>query len=104
MRDQNGGKQMRSVWTIAAPPKREKAYGKHPTQKPLALLDRIITASTNPGDVVLDPFVGSGTTCVAALGLGRQCVGIDTSAEYLDVARRRLIDAAAEGAARLPLD
>ena len=103
MREANAGRQRRSVWEIAAPQKPEKIHGKHAAQKPLALLDRIISASTNPGDVVLDPFVGSGTTCVSALRLGRPSIGIDASSEYLDVARRRLIDAAADLEARLPL-
>lgn len=103
MREINAGKQMRSVWQMTGPRQAEKQYGKHPTQKPLALLDRIISASTQPGDVVLDPFVGSGTTCVSALRLGRPSIGIDASPEYLEIARCRLVDAAAELAARLPL-
>ncbi len=64
------GKQMRSVWSIATPGKSEKHYGKHPTQKPLRLLHRIILASTRPGNVILDPFCGSATTGVAALNVG----------------------------------
>jgi site-specific DNA-methyltransferase (adenine-specific) len=61
-----GGKQMKSVWEIAAPSAAEKAYGKHPTQKPVELLKRIILASSHAGDLVLHPFCGSGTTAVAA--------------------------------------
>ncbi len=79
----NPGKQMRSVWAISTPTKREKRYGKHPAQKPEALLDRVIRASTNAGDVVLDPFTGSGTTGVAALRHGRQFIGIETDAAFL---------------------
>lgn len=77
------GKQMRSVWSMTTPAKAEKLFGKHPTQKPLTLLDRIILSSSNPGDLVLDPFAGSATTGVAALSNGRKFVGIDSSEEYL---------------------
>ena len=77
------GKQMRSIWSITTPSKVEKVFGKHPTQKPTTLLDRIILASTKEGDVVLDPFAGSATTGVSALKFGRTFIGIDTSEEYL---------------------
>ena len=72
--------------------------GWHGCQMPISVLNRIILSSSNPGDVVLDPFNGSGTTVVAAALLGRQYVGIDQSAEYVDYARKRLehaLDAAA---------
>ncbi|HBK86245.1 MAG TPA: site-specific DNA-methyltransferase, partial [Firmicutes bacterium] len=62
MRAENAGKQMRSMWPIPSTPAREKTFGKHPTQKPLTLLRRIVSASSRPGDIVLDPFCGSGTT------------------------------------------
>jgi site-specific DNA-methyltransferase (adenine-specific) len=85
------GKQMRSIWSITTPSKAEKVFGKHPTQKPVTLLDRIILASTKPGDVVLDPFAGSATTGVSALNFGRTFVGIDLSPDYLnDLAIPRL--------------
>lgn len=90
MKAENGGKQMRSVWTIPTPKPAEKIFGKHPTQKPLALLDRIIRAASEPGDIVLDPFIGSGTTAVAAKPLGRKCIGIEQSQDYLSVAVQRL--------------
>lgn len=86
------GKQMRSVWAIGTPRKAEKKYGKHPTQKPVALLERVIIASTNAGDLVLDPFMGSGTTGVAALALGRRFIGIESDKEYIDVAAKRMRD------------
>ncbi|HDP34953.1 MAG TPA: site-specific DNA-methyltransferase [Candidatus Hydrogenedentes bacterium] len=79
------GKQMRSVWAIGAPQKEEKKFGKHPTQKPEALLERIILACSRERDVVLDPFCGSGATGVAALRHNRKFIGIDTEREYLDV-------------------
>src|SRR5271165_1719433 len=66
MKEAAGGKQMKSVWEIYPPFKQEKLFGKHPTQKPVALLERILLSSTNVGDLVLDPFSGSGTTLLAA--------------------------------------
>src|SRR5277367_600459 len=67
MKEINRGKQMKSVWQDIRPPEKwEKKFGKHPTQKPVALLERILLASTNPRDLVLDPFMGSGTTALAA--------------------------------------
>lgn len=77
-------KQMRSVWAINTTPKREKKHGKHPTQKPLALLERIVLSSSREGGMVLDPFCGSATTGVAAIRHNRRFVGIDSSREYLD--------------------
>ena len=77
-------KQMRSVWAITTPKKEEKKYGKHPTQKPEALLERIILASSKEGDIVLDPFCGSGTTGVVAIRHGRKFIGIDSERKYLD--------------------
>ena len=75
---------MRSVWSIPTAGPREKLFGKHPTQKPELLLERIILASSKPGDTVLDPFSGSATTGVLALRHGRKYVGIDQSKEYTD--------------------
>lgn len=91
MKEENGGKQMRDVWEIPTPPKSEKLHGKHPTQKPLRLMRRIVAASTNPGDVVLDPFAGSCSTGVAAIEQGRQFVGMEREDEYLSVGRDRLL-------------
>ena len=77
-------KQMRSVWAINTPKNGEKKHGKHPTQKPEALLARIILASSNEGDIVLDPFCGSGTTGVVAIRHKRKFVGIDSERKYLN--------------------
>nr|WP_279057158.1 DpnII family type II restriction endonuclease [Mobiluncus mulieris] len=79
MKTLNGGKQMKDVWAGTLTPKSEKICGKHPTQKPEYLLERIILASTREGDLVLDPFVGSGTTAVVAKRLGRYSIGIETN-------------------------
>lgn len=93
MRQQNGGKQMKSVWRLTAPAKHEKQHGKHPTQKPLALLERILVASCPLGGTVLDPFNGSGTTGVAATTLGLNYIGIERDAEYLALTQKRLGEA-----------
>lgn len=77
------GKQMRSVWSMTTPTKAEKTFGKHPTQKPLTLLERVVLSSSNPGDLILDPFAGSATTGIAALKHGRQFIGVDSNEEYL---------------------
>lgn len=90
--DPTPGKQMQSLWRILPPGKREKRFGKHPTQKPEALLERILRASTSPGDLVLDPFCGSGTTGVAAARLGRRFVGFDLVHGYLHLATLRIQD------------
>lgn len=82
--------QMRSVWAIGTPKANEKTFGKHPTQKPLDLLERIVLASTNEGDLILDPFMGSGTTGVAALKLNRKFVGIEKEKEFLELAKKRI--------------
>jgi site-specific DNA-methyltransferase (adenine-specific) len=85
------GKQMRSVWSISTPKPDEKMFGKHPTQKPLALLKRIVLASTNNGSVILDPFNGSGTTGLAAELIGhRKYIGIDTDVAYIELTIKRL--------------
>lgn len=91
MKEKNGGKQMKDVWTGPLTPAREKTQGKHPTQKPLYLLERIIEASTNENDVVLDPFCGSSTTGVAAKKLCRKYIGIDNSREYIELSLRRMV-------------
>ena len=90
MREENGGKQMKSVWRIPAPGRDEKTFGKHPTQKPIALIDRCIRASTNAGDLVVDPFAGSGATAVAALRLGRQFAGCERNEEFFELIERRI--------------
>jgi len=83
------GLQMRSVWAIYPPKKEEKVFGKHPTQKPIDLLNRIVLASTDNGDTVLDPFTGSSTTGLATFLNDRKFIGIDTENKYLDLSIRR---------------
>jgi site-specific DNA-methyltransferase (adenine-specific) len=105
MKAANGGKQMRDlweiweapaaggeqvVWSLPTPGPREKIHGRHPTQKPLALLDRVLAASAAPGDLVLDPFAGSGTTGVAALRAGCRFLGVEHDPAYVALGARRL--------------
>lgn len=104
MRKRNRNRQMRDFWVadqdpviIQGPPgAEEKQLGRHPTQKPEKLLDLIVSASSNRGDLVLDPFNGSGTTGVVATGLGRRYIGIDMDAAHLDLTKRRILARAAE--------
>lgn len=84
--------QMRSVWSINPPKIEEKKFGKHPTQKPLDLLNRVILASTMPGDIILDPFTGSSTTGIAAVKNGRKFIGIDNNKEYLELSEKRFLN------------
>lgn len=92
MKSDNHGKQMQSLWSIKPPALREKRFGKHPTQKPEALLDRIIRSSSNEGDLILDPFSGSATTGVVSTRLQRKFVGFELESSYLDLAIQRLED------------
>ncbi len=84
------GKQMRSVWAIGTPPREEKTFGKHPTQKPLELLRRIVLASTHQGALILDPFTGSSTTGLAAVQNGRRFVGADRERCFLELSAKRM--------------
>lgn len=86
------GLQMRSVWSIKPPKPIEKKFGKHPTQKPEDLLKRIILASTNKNDVILDPFAGSATTGLIAYLYGRKFIGVETEKEYLNLSVQRFND------------
>ena len=89
MKELNANKQMTDVWQLPAIAKWEKSCGKHPTQKPLGLLARIIQASTQPGAWILDPFSGSGTTGIAANLLGRRYLGLEKEDEFLSMSKAR---------------
>ena len=89
MKDINGGTQMRDVWNLPTIAKWEKTCGKHPTQKPLCVLSRIIQASTRDGAWILDPFTGSSTTGIAANLLGRRFLGIDVDKDFLQISIAR---------------
>lgn len=89
MRAINGGRSMPDVWHFPSVGSWEKKYGKHPTQKPLRLLNRIILSCTKEGETILDPFAGSCTTGIAANLLGRKFIGIDQSEEFLQLGVRR---------------
>jgi len=85
------GRQIRSVWSIPSPRGGKKRHGRHPTQKPCALLKRVILSSNHPSDLVVDPFTGSSTTGLVACSLGSRFIGMDTDRDFLDlpVARYR---------------
>lgn len=92
MKEINNGKQMRDLWTLPAIAKWEKSCGKHPTQKPLPLLARIILASTKENDWILDPFTGSSTTGIAANLLNRRFLGLDKESDFLELSKNRRVE------------
>lgn len=92
MKVENGDKQMKDVWRMTAPGKDEKKHGKHPTQKPEALVDRCLAASCPPGGTVLDPFNGSGTTGVVAVQRGLKYIGIELEEQHLVTTKARILD------------
>lgn len=89
MKKINNNRQMKDVWNIGLPKKNEKIYGKHPTQKPEELLERIVLSSTNENDVILDPFNGSGTTGIMAIKLNRKYIGIDSNIDNINLTIKR---------------
>ena len=92
MKQINGGTQMKDVWNLPAIAPWEKSCGKHPTQKPLALLTRIILASTKKDSWILDPFTGSSTTGIAANLVNRRFLGIDKEDEFLTISKNRKLE------------
>src|SRR5699024_11139700 len=89
MKEINEGKQMRELWSFPTTKKSEKNHGRHPTQKLINLLERIILASTKKNDIVLDPFNSSSTTGIAANTLNRKYIGVDIETKYLDITINR---------------
>lgn len=85
-----GKEEMEDVWTLPSVSMEEKKFGKHPTQKPLLLIKRIILASTKEGDLVLDPFMGSGTTGVACKELNRRFYGIEREDDFFELSKIRI--------------
>ena len=92
MKSLNDGKQMKDVWKLPAIARWEKSCGKHPTQKPLSVLTRIILASTKPNAWILDPFTGSSTTGIAANLVNRRFLGIDQEIEFLELSKNRKLE------------
>jgi site-specific DNA-methyltransferase (adenine-specific) len=92
MKDSNWERDFFKRPAINTPPPWEKKFGKHPTQKPLDLLARIVLASTDEGDLVVDPFTGSSTTGLACYAHSRRFIGMDTNKEYLELSKKRLAD------------
>ena len=92
MKKINDNQQMKDVWTLPAIQKWEKTCGKHPTQKPLSVLTRIILASTKPNAWILDPFTGASTTGIAGNLLNRKFLGIDLEKDYLEISIDRKLE------------
>lgn len=92
MKQLNGDKQMKDVWKLPAIAPWEKSCGKHPTQKPLSVLTRLILASTQPNAWILDPFTGSSTTGIAGNLLNRRFLGIDKEEEFLEISKNRKLE------------
>lgn len=88
----NDGKAIHDFIETGLTPASEKRHGKHPTQKPLQVMRHFVETLTNPGDTVLDPFAGSGSTLVAAQQLGRKPIGTETNPEYVKICQRRLAE------------
>lgn len=89
MKELNDNKQMKDVWKTSLTKPSEKKCGKHPTQKPLEILDKIILASTIENDLILDPFCGTSTTGVSAVNLNRRYIGIDNDRKYIEISKKR---------------
>lgn len=92
MKQLNDGKQMKDVWKLPAIASWEKSCGKHPTQKPLSVLTRLILASTEPNAWILDPFAGSSTTGIAANLANRKFLGIDKEIDFLEISKNRKLE------------
>jgi site-specific DNA-methyltransferase (adenine-specific) len=92
MKELNGGKQMKDVWIFGITKKIEKRHGKHITQKPEEIIERIVLCSSQKGDVILDLFSGSGTTGVVSVRNDRRYIGIEIDEEYLQISKKRILD------------
>ena len=103
MKEENGGKQMKTVWRFPAAGRDEKRFGKHPTQKPVALIDRCLRASSHPSDLILDPFAGTAAAGLAALQNGRRFIGMEQDPAYASIGVKRLAAVDFPGADALQL-
>lgn len=92
LKELNGGVQMRNMWDIPSTPTSEKKHGKHPSQKPIGLINRLVIGGSNKGDIIIDPFMGSGTLPVVALMTDRNFIGIDNNKQYCNLALKRIRD------------
>lgn len=86
----NGDLQMRNMWDIISTPKSEKKHGKHPSQKPIEVINRLVIGCSNKNEIIVDPFMGSGTLPLVAKMTGRRYIGIDSDLEYCKLAQKRL--------------
>lgn len=90
LKNLNRGIQMRNMWDIPSTPTSEKKHGRHPSQKPIELINRLVIGGSNKNDVIIDPFMGSGTLPVVALITGRKFIGIDNNEQYCNLALKRI--------------
>jgi site-specific DNA-methyltransferase (adenine-specific) len=90
MKKINENKQMKDVWIIGRPKKEEQKFGKHPTQKPLEIIYRMVLSSTKKNDLVLDMFCGSGSVLVSCKTNSRNCIGIEKNEEYYELSKKRI--------------
>jgi site-specific DNA-methyltransferase (adenine-specific) len=88
----HNGKQMRNMWDIPMTPASERKFGKHPSQKPLLLSERLVIGFSNEGDTIFDPFTGSGSFLLAAKNLKRKYLGIEQNPEYAELAKSRILN------------
>lgn len=90
LKELNGGVQMRNMWNIPSTPTSEKKHGKHPSQKPIELINRLVVGVSNEGDTIIDPFMGSGTLPVVALMTNRNFIGVDNNKQYCNLVLKRI--------------
>ena len=90
LKDMNNGKQMRNVWDIPMTSKSEKKFGKHPSQKPIEVIKRLVLGMTNKNDIIIDPFTGSGTIPYVAKTYDRRYIAFEKHKEYSNIARKRI--------------
>lgn len=90
LKELNGGVQMRNMWDIPSTPTSEKKHGKHPSQKPIELINRLVIGVSNEGDTIIDPFMGSGTLPIVALITDRNFIGVDNNKQYCNIALKRI--------------
>ena len=86
----NNGKALHDFYETSVTPAGEKKYGKHPTQKPISLMEHFVAVLSNEEDIILDPFMGSGSTGVAAIKNGRYFIGIELNKDYFELAKSRI--------------
>ncbi len=104
LKEINGGTQMRNMWDIPSTPTSEKRHGKHPSQKPIKLINRLVVGASNKGDIIIDPFMGSGTLPIVAQMTDRKFIGVDNNKEYCKLALKRIKDLQIPSSKFIPIE